>query len=104
VRARTIQLLASVLLGVAVLGTVGVCETRAVSPAGDRHSVLAAAPAVDAVAAPSVPPAPPHALAPLAVATALAPPLSLAALSAPPRADASSRATPLYLRDRALLL
>jgi hypothetical protein len=111
VRARTMQLLASVLLAVAVLGTVGVCETRAASPAsdrpaplaGDRHAAIAA-PAADTVAAPSLAPAPPHALTPFALVAALAPPLPFAARSAAPRADAAPRTIPLYLRDRALLL
>lgn len=104
-RARTTQLFASLFVAVAVLATVGVCETRATQPArgADHHAAFVA---VDhaAVAAPSVAPAPPHALPPPAFTITLAAPAPIASLLSAPRLDAHAPKAPLYLRDRALLL
>ncbi|HEY2743950.1 MAG TPA: hypothetical protein VGL86_04990 [Polyangia bacterium] len=101
-RARTAQLLASLLLSAAVLATVGVCEAAAQSPpAHETQAILA----VDTlVAAPSVAPAPPHVLPPCTV-TLLAAQLSPLFSTPPVLGDGAPRGkSPLYLRDRALLL
>jgi hypothetical protein len=97
--------LSSVLLAVAVLATVGVCEARPTpSPrAPDEHAILDQADAV--VAAPSVAPAPPHALPPLGLPATFTPPAPIfAPFLASSRAATPSAKAPLYLRDRALLL
>jgi hypothetical protein len=103
VRTRTAQLLASLLLGAAVLTSIGVCEAAAARSSGAREpqAILAAD---TLVAAPSVAPAPPHALPPCTLTLSPAP-------SAPPfstlpvLSDGAPHAkSPLYLRQRVLLL
>ncbi len=102
--ARTTQLLASILLGVAVFATLGVCEARPTpSPrAPEHHAILDRADT--AVAASSVAPAPPHALPPLTLPATIAPPAPAFSSLLPARTATPFAKAPLYLRDRALLL
>jgi hypothetical protein len=109
VSSRTRQLVASVFLGVVVLATVGVCEAGAHAIDSraaharpiDRHAAFVAGD--DAVAATSVAPSPPQALPPQFSTTTPATPTFLVSLL-PLHGSAPCGKTPLYLRDRALLL
>ncbi len=106
--ARTRQLFASVFLAVVVFATVGVCETRGATHSRaadvrpvDRHAALVVGD--DAVAAPNLAPSPLLALPPQFSTTTPALPTLLVSLL-PPCSAAPGARTPLYLRDRALLL
>ena len=103
VRARTVQLLASLLLGAAVLATVGVGEARLrPSPRAPEAQAILAADTL--VAAPSVAPAPPHALPPCALTLSSAQPAPQFSTLLVLTDGAPSSKAPLYLRQRVLLL